>query len=115
MKTTTAMTAIDRRPIPISNNMLRSPCLDCSKACPIAPGIPVKILVAIIIEIPFPMPLSETCSPSHIKNIVPATTEKTAETKNDGPGTYARPLADNVTAKAEAWINARTAVPYLVY
>ena len=55
-----------------------------------------------IIEIPFPIPLSETCSPSHIKNIVPATTENTAETKNDGPGAYARPLAESVAASAEA-------------
>ena len=63
-----------------------SPCLDCSKAWPIAPGIPVRILVAIIIEIPLPIPLSDICSPNHIKNIVPATTENTAEMKNDGPG-----------------------------
>ena len=73
------------------------------------------MLVAIIIEIPFPIPLSETCSPNHIKNIVPATTEKTAETKNAVPGTYARPLADRVTASADACIRANTAVPYLVY
>jgi len=79
-----------------------SPCLDCSSACPIAPGIPVKILVAIIMDIPLPIPLSETCSPNHIKNIVPATTENTAEIKNDGPGVYAKPLADNVTANADA-------------
>ena len=95
--------------------MLRSPCLDCSKACPIAPGIPVRILVAIILENPFPIPLYETCTPSHIKNIVQATTENTAETKNDGPGAYARPLAERVAASAEAWIKANTAVPYLVY
>ena len=82
--------------------MLKSPCLDCSRACPIAPGIPVRILVAIIIEIPLPIPLSEICSPNHIKNIVPATTENTAETKNEGPGAYARPLADKVAARAEA-------------
>jgi hypothetical protein len=79
------------------------------------PGIVVKILVAIIIEIPLPIPLSETCSPSHIKNMVPATTENTADTKNDGPGVYAKPLAERVTANAEACINANTAVPYLVY
>ena len=42
------------------------------------------------------------CSPSHIKNMVPATTEKTADIKNDAPGLYAKPLLDNVTAKAEA-------------
>ena len=102
MKTTTAITAIDNNPMPMSNKILRSPCLDCSKACPIAPGMPVKILVAMIIEIPLPIPLSETCSPNHIRNIVPATTENTADTKNDGPGTYARPLADKVTASADA-------------
>ena len=55
-----------------------------------------------MMEIPLPIPLSETCSPNHIKNIVPATTENTADTKNDGPGVYARPLADKVTANADA-------------
>ena len=87
MNTTTAITAIDNNPIPINRRMLKSPCLDCSKAWPIAPGIPVKMLVAIIIEIPLPIPLSDTCSPSHIRNIVPATTENTADMKKDVPGT----------------------------
>ena len=102
INTTTAITAIDKSPIAINKRTLISPCLDCSRACPIAPGIPVKILVAMIIEIPLPIPLSDTCSPNHIRNIVPATTEKTAETKNDGPGVYAKPLADKVTARADA-------------
>ena len=115
MKTTTAITAIDKTAIPIKRRILKSPWRDCSSACPIAPGIPVNMLVAIIIDIPFPIPLSETCSPSHIKNMVPATTENTAETKNDGPGTYANPLADNVTARADACTKANIAVPYLVY
>ena len=82
--------------------MFKSPCLACSRDWPIAPGIPVKILVAMIIEIPFPIPLSETCSPNHIKNTVPATTENTAETKNVVPGVKASPLDESVTANAEA-------------
>ena len=84
--------------------MFKSPCLACSNAWPIAPGIPVRILVAIIIEIPFPIPLSEICSPNHIKNIVPATTLKTAETKKDVPGSYARPLAPKVTPGIGMWV-----------
>ena len=60
------------------------------------------MLVAIIIDIPFPMPRSEINSPSHIRKIVPATTLKTAEIKKEVPGSYARPLAPRVTAKAEA-------------
>ena len=110
-----AMTSIAKTPIPKSNKILRSPWRACSRACPMAPGIPVKILVAIIIEIPLPIPRSEICSPSHIKKIVPATTLKTAEMKNEVPGSYAKPLAPSVTAKAEAWTNASTTVPYLVY
>ena len=55
-----------------------------------------------IIEIPLPIPRSEICSPSHIKKIVPATTLNTAEIKKEVPGSYARPLAPNVTARAEA-------------
>ncbi len=81
-----AITSIARTPIPSKRRIFRSPCLACSKAWPIAPGMPVKILVAMIIEIPFPMPRSVICSPSHIKKIVPATTLKTAETKKEVPG-----------------------------
>ena len=41
INTTTAITAIDKSPIAINKRTLISPCLDCSRACPIAPGIPV--------------------------------------------------------------------------
>ena len=54
IKNTTAITANDKRPIPIKRRILKSPCLDCSSACPIAPGIPVSMLVAMMIDIPFP-------------------------------------------------------------
>ena len=102
IKTTIAITTIANTPIPNKRSIFKSPCLACSRACPIAPGIPVKILVAIIIEIPFQIPLSVICSPSHIRNIVPATTLNTAEIKNDVPGSYAKPLAPKVTLNADA-------------
>jgi len=46
----------------------------------IVAGTPTIILVAISNEIPLPIPLSDICSPSHIKNTVPATIERTATT-----------------------------------
>ena len=38
----------------------------------IAPGMPTTIPAKIINEIPFPIPRSLICSPTHIKNAVPA-------------------------------------------
>ncbi len=48
------------------------------KACPNALGTPTIILVAIIRDIPLPIPLSEICSPNHIKKTVPVTIDKIA-------------------------------------
>ena len=81
--TTIALPIIANTPIPNCPNLFSSPCLPCSNAFPIAPVIPVKILVAIIIEIPLPLPRSVINSPSHIKKIVPATTLNTAEIKKE--------------------------------
>ena len=57
-----------------------------SSVPPIADGSPEIILANMIIEIPFPIPLSVICSPSHIKNIVPVTSVTQAVNKKLNPG-----------------------------
>ena len=66
-------------------NELNSPVLDSSKVPPMADGSPETILMKIIIDIPFPIPLSLTCSPNHIKNIVPVTNVTIVEKINPDP------------------------------
>ena len=74
-----------------SKRRLISPCLAPSKACPTALGSPATMLEKIIIEIPFPIPLSVTSSPSHIKNTVPVIKEITATIWKVIPGFKANP------------------------
>ena len=83
---TTATIAMDNR-----RSRFISPCLAPSNAWPIARGNPATILEKIIIEIPFPIPLSVTNSPSHIKKTVPVTKETTAISWKIGPGSNAKP------------------------
>ena len=73
------------------------------------------ILVAIIKEIPFPMPLSEICSPSHIKKTVPVTIERIATIAPKMLPDSISPADCKVTVRAVDCINANTTVPYLVY
>ena len=73
------------------------------------------MLVAIIREIPFPIPLSEICSPSHIKNTVPVTIDNTATIAPKILVDSINPADCNVTVKAVDCIKAKTTVPYRVY
>ena len=64
-----------------------------------------------IIEMPLPMPRSVICSPSHIRNIVPAVSVITAGTTNDSvPGLMTTPWFWNATAAAKPWNAASTTV-----
>ena len=62
-----------------------------TKALGISATIPEKI----IREIPLPIPLCVICSPSHIKNIVPATIVVTVETLKKIPGFITRFTEDS--------------------
>jgi hypothetical protein len=64
---------------------LNSPVLANSSVPPTAVGNPDTILTNIIIEIPLPIPFSEICSPSHIRNIVPVTRVTMVEKTNPEP------------------------------
>ena len=55
----------------------RAPVLPNSKVAASALGISATIPENIMSDIPFPIPLCVICSPNHIKNIVPATSEIT--------------------------------------
>ena len=63
-----------------------APVLPSSKVVTNALGISATIPEKIIKEIPLPIPLWVICSPSHIKNIVPATIVVTVDTLKKTPG-----------------------------
>ncbi len=73
MKTTNAVTAIARTNNTRVANVCNSPVLTSSSVPPTAAGKPATIPAKMIIDIPLPIPRSVTCSPSHIKNMVPVT------------------------------------------
>ena len=58
---------------------------------PIAFGKPAAIPPKIRIEMPLPRPRSVICSPSHIKNNVPAVRVITAVIRNPNPGAITKP------------------------
>ena len=64
----------------------RAPVLPSSKVVAKARGISATMPEKIIKDIPFPIPLCVICSPSHIKNIVPATIVVTVEILKKIPG-----------------------------
>ena len=63
-----------------------SPVRASSNVPPMAPGSPATIPAKMIIEMPLPMPRSVTCSPSHIRNMVPVTRLMTAIIRKPRPG-----------------------------
>ena len=61
---------------------------------------------------PLPIPLSVICSPSHIRNIVPVTSEVTEVTRNISPGSSTSPGCDSSAIEMPvAWKSARNTVP----
>jgi len=82
-----------------------------------AEGRPATMPAKMISEIPLPIPRSVICSPSHMRNIVPVTSE-TAGSKDesiaglDDDGSPADRLpAARATAMPVAWKVARATVP----
>ena len=83
-----------------------------SSVPPMAWGNPATMPAKMISEIPLPMPRSVICSPSHIRNIVPATSVTTVTNMNIGPGAMTSPgCAWSATDIPMAWNSASTAVP----
>ncbi len=77
-------------------------------------GIPVTIPEKMIKEMPFPIPLSVICSPSHIKNAVPAASVIMVMMRNDAPGCWTKAplfIFSNPTAMPNDWIRVMAIVP----
>ena len=86
-----------------------------------AEGSPATMPEKMMREIPFPIPRSVICSPSHIRNAVPAVRVMTASSRNPQPpmGTTMAPpglaILSRPIAIPNPWMMLRTMVPYLVY
>ena len=92
--------------------MLIAPVLTNSNKPPMAPGRPAAIPAKIRMEMPLPSPRSVICSPSHIRNMVPATKLTTAVTRKPIPGLITRPaVPSRAKAMPRAWKMARPRVP----
>ena len=63
-----------------------SPEYICENVLPMAAGRPATMPDRMIIEMPLPMPRSVICSPSHIRNMVPAASVMVAVRMKPGPG-----------------------------
>ncbi len=98
-----------------------SPTCTCLKVLPMANGILAIIPANMINEIPFPIPLSVICSPSHIMKAVPAVSVKTVISRKDQPGsiTMRSPRGLLICSRPKLIPNPCMAlsktVPYLVY
>ena len=106
---------VGRAKITIIKTVETAPVLPNSKVVTRALGISATIPAKIINEIPLPIPLWVICSPSHIKNIVPATIVETAVITKNIPGLITKSGEDcRPIVKPYPWIVANKTVPYLV-
>ena len=91
------------------------PCIEPSlTSCAVPPsadGSPDTILTKMMIEMPLPIPRSEICSPSHIRNMVPVTSDTVAVNTKPGPGLIAMLLDCRAMDAPIAWKVARASVP----
>jgi len=63
-----------------------SPVRASSSVPPTAEGSPATMPAKMISEMPLPMPRSVTCSPSHMRNMVPVTNVTVVVNTKPGPG-----------------------------
>ena len=109
--TTNAVTAITMPNNTSASAALISPVRTSSNVPPMAAGKPATIPARMIIEIPLPRPRSVICSPSHIRNIVPATNVMVATNTNCGPGAITTPWFWNAMAAEAPCTAASSTVP----
>jgi len=92
--------------------MLIAPVRTSSNRPPMALGRPAAMPAKIRIEMPLPRPRSVICSPSHIRNIVPATRLTTAVRRKPKPGAMTSPgEPSSASAMPSDWNSARPSVP----
>ena len=95
-----------------ATRMLIAPVRTSSSKPPIALGRPAAMPAKIRIEMPLPRPRSVICSPSHIRNIVPAVRLTTAVMRKPKPGFMTRPAEpSSAMAMPSDWNSARPSVP----
>ena len=98
MNTIKATVSIINKKIDIIVEADNAPVLPSSNVEANALGISATIPENIIRDIPLPTPLRVICSPSHIKNVVPATKEIVVVTLKAVPGSSTRePAFSNPT------------------
>ena len=99
-----------------ATNGLIEPLRTSSNIPPIALGSPAAMPAKIRIEMPLPRPRSVICSPSHIRNIVPVTSDTAAVKRNIRPGSSTSPGCDSsATEMPKAWKAASASVNHRVY
>ena len=107
--------SITKTNIPTIITADKAPVLPSSKVEAKALGISATIPENMISDIPFPTPLNVICSPNHIKNVVPATSEIVVIILKLKPGSMTRfPAFSNPTETPYPCKHAIKTVPYLV-
>ena len=102
----------------IRSRKLSCPSLYRSKVCATALGSRATIPAKMISEIPLPIPRSVICSPSHIRNAVPAVSVMTVISRNGQPGFSTNApwfMPSSPIAMPNPWIIAMPMVPKRVY
>ncbi len=95
-----------------ATRMLIAPVRTSSSRPPIALGSPAAMPAKIRMEMPLPRPRSVICSPSHIRNIVPAVRLTTAVMRKPKPGFSTSPAEpSSAMAMPSDWKIARPSVP----
>ncbi|MDT4869874.1 hypothetical protein FQZ97_1049250 [compost metagenome] len=92
--------------------MFMAPVRTSSSKPPTALGKPAAMPAKIRMEIPLPSPRSVICSPSHMRNMVPATRLTTAVRRKPIPGSITKPAEpSNASAMPIDWKIAKPNVP----
>ena len=78
-----------------ATKMLMAPVRTNSSKPPKALGKPAAMPAKIRMEMPLPRPRSVICSPSHIRNMVPAVRLTMAVTRKPNPGANTKPAEDS--------------------
>ena len=100
ISTTEAMIRTHTATMKISTRPLRSPFITASISLLTAMGNWAMMPTKMISEMPFPMPRSWICSPSHIRNMVPVVIVTTVTKMNPAPGSM---TAERPTSSRMSW------------
>ena len=94
MKTTNTITASSTRPITRMAKPLMSPLWTSAKLWKSTRGNSATMPAKMISDTPLPTPRAVTCSPNHIRNIVPPVSVMTVDARKKTPGFVTTPALD---------------------